>query len=98
VVDELLAEGVLLANGRIRPALGPVELGDHRDVILDADLIDPVLVAIEREQVAVGAVTQRVHAVEDHVRFERGERVGRISCHRLDTAVDRETRSDKRIS
>ena len=52
---ELAGEGVFLTDRRIAPALRAIELGDHRLGLLDADLVHPVFVAIERQYSAVAA-------------------------------------------
>jgi len=88
-VYELLREGVLLANGVIGPALGAIELGDDRRIVLDADLVDAVFVAIERKQMAVRAVAERIHAVEDDVGRQRGEGMRRTHGSTTTWAVAR---------
>ena len=52
---ELVGEVVLLVDRLVRPAAGPVELGDHRRGILEPDAVDAVLVAVQRQQPAVAA-------------------------------------------
>jgi hypothetical protein len=52
-VRERLGEGVLLEDLRVAPAPGAVELDDHRGGVVEADLVDPVLVAVQRQQPAV---------------------------------------------
>jgi hypothetical protein len=56
---------VLLANRRIAPAAGTIELGDHRLAVLDPDLIDPILVAVERQHPPVAAIPDRLDRVQD---------------------------------
>src|SRR5690606_11987154 len=60
-------EGVLLENLFVRPALWTVELRDQRHGVLDADLVDAILVAVEREQPAVSAVAAGIHGIEHGV-------------------------------
>ena len=64
---ELQGEVVLLLDGRVGPAAGPVELGDHRRPVLDADPVHPVLVAVQRQQAAVAAEAEAFHRGEDVV-------------------------------
>ena len=42
-------------GGSLAPAARAVELGDERGGVFDADLVDPVFVAVEGEQAAVAA-------------------------------------------
>lgn len=67
-------EGVFLGDGLVGPAAGPVELGHQRRAALDADAVDAVLVAVERQHAAVGEQAERLDRVEDAVRVEPGER------------------------
>ena len=67
-------KGVFFQNGRIAPARRPVELGDQRRTFFHAHLIDAVFVAIERQQAAVGAKTDRLDCIEHVIGRER--RVG----------------------
>ena len=76
-----LAEIVFLADRRIRPAPGTIELGDQRLAILDAHLVDAVLITVEGQQPAIAAIAQGVHGVEHRVRSEAGVRSGRGSIH-----------------
>ena len=61
---QLCRESMLLADGRIAPATRPVELGDHRLAVFDADLVDPILVAVEREDPAIAAKSPRLERIE----------------------------------
>ena len=47
-------EAVFLADRRIAPALGTIELGYHRRLLVDAHLDHAVLVAVQREQMTIG--------------------------------------------
>ena len=71
---ELVGEGVLFVDLRVDPASGAVELCDHDRVVLEPDLVDAVLIAVQAEQPPVGTQTGRGHAVEHQVR--RQARVG----------------------
>jgi hypothetical protein len=74
-------EGVLLQDGRVRPAARAVELGDKGRTLLDADLINPVLVAIEGQQPTIGDQPQGFDRIQDAVGTQIG--VGPdIGCHR----------------
>ncbi len=50
---ELEREAVLLGDRGGAPALRPVKLGDQRRAALDADLVDAILVTVQREDAAV---------------------------------------------
>ena len=63
-------EGMLFGNLRVGPAAGPVELGDHRRAIVNADLPNPVFVAVERHQGAVATVTDAFNCVENTLGVE----------------------------
>ena len=65
---------MLLADGRIAPAVRPIELGDQRLAILDADLIHPILIAVERQHPAVAAIAERLDCVQYGLRRELGIR------------------------
>ncbi|MCY1495524.1 hypothetical protein D9M68_294280 [compost metagenome] len=74
------AEAVLLAYGRIAPALGPVELGDQRFGVLDAHLVDAVLVAVEGEYPRVAEIADTFHGIQYQVGGEviEGVRHGQL--------------------
>jgi hypothetical protein len=69
---KLEGEGMFLANRGLRPAPGPVEFRDHRRPILDPDLVDPVLVAVQRQQPTVGTQPGGLHGVQDDLRLQTG--------------------------
>jgi hypothetical protein len=46
---------VFFEYGIVTPAAGPIKLRDDRFIIFDSDLIDAVLIAVEREESAVAA-------------------------------------------
>ena len=62
---QLQAELVLLEDRRIAPAGGAVELGDQRFGILDAHLVDAVLIAVERQYTGVAEKAEAFHGIED---------------------------------
>jgi hypothetical protein len=55
---------VLLQDGGIGPAAGPIELGDEGQAAFYAHLIDAVLIAVERQQAAIGLIAGRVHCIQ----------------------------------
>jgi len=70
-------KGVVLEDLRVAPALRPVELGHHHGrprafrpagIVLQKDLEDAVLVAVERQQPAVAAQADALQRVEHRVR------------------------------
>jgi len=63
-------KSVLLEDGRVTPSAGTIKLGDHRSALLHAHLVDPVLVAVEREQPTVGDKSGRFHCVQDGIRVQ----------------------------
>ena len=74
---QFAGEGVLLADRRIAPAPRPVELGDHRRAVLDADLIHPVFVAVERQHPAVAAKSHRLDRIQHGLGRELANKVRR---------------------
>jgi hypothetical protein len=64
---ELQRKRVLLQYGLVAPASGPVELDDDGPRILHADLVDAVLVAVERQQAPVGHETGLLDRREDRL-------------------------------
>jgi hypothetical protein len=80
-VGEFGGEAVLFENGFVGPAIGPVELGNQRLLFIDADLIDAVLIAVERENTGVGDKADALDGVQHQVRCKCCERVGHAnSC------------------
>jgi hypothetical protein len=73
-VGELANERMLLADLRVAPAAGTVELDDDRRAVVEHRLVDAVLVAPERDQAAVAANADGLEGIEDEVGRER--RVG----------------------
>ena len=76
---ELGDESVLLGDGLVGPAPGPVELRDDGSRVLDADLVNAILVAAKGLQPAVAAQAHRVERVEHVVRCELRVRMRRGS-------------------
>jgi len=76
---QLSRERVLLEDCRIAPAPRAVELGDHRQRILEADLVDAVLVAVEGQQLAAAAPASGLDGIEYGFRGQsRKWGVGRV--------------------
>jgi hypothetical protein len=72
---QLDAEIMLLGDLGVAPAPGAVELGDQGFAVLDADLIDPVFVAVERGEAAVAGEALGFHRREQRIRGQHGEGV-----------------------
>ena len=64
---QLQAEGVLLADRLVGPAARPVELGDDEATVFEADLVDPVFIAVEGVEMAVATQAGALHRIEDAV-------------------------------
>ncbi len=77
---EFERELVLLEDRRVGPALGAIELHDDRGAVLAADLVDPILVTVERQHAAVAAMPERLDRTDDDVGRQRGIRVRGIHC------------------
>ena len=77
---ELQRELVLLEDRRIGPALGAIKLHDDRGAVLPADLIDPILITVERQDAAITAMPERLDRTDDDVGGQRGIRVRGIHC------------------
>ena len=67
VLGQLKAKAVLLADRGIRPALRAIELGDQRLLVVDADLIYPVFVAVERQHAGVGQIANAFNGIQHQV-------------------------------
>ncbi len=63
---QLRRELVLFLDLGIRPALRPIEL-QHQVAGRAAELVDPVLVAVERKQAAVGLQPDRGSGIQHHI-------------------------------
>jgi len=72
---------VLFENRFVGPALRTVELGDQRFGVFDTDLIDTVLVAVERQNARVAEKADAFDGIEHEVWGEGCKRVGHAdSC------------------
>jgi hypothetical protein len=69
-VRQFLRKIVLFLNLRIAPAARTVELGDNGVRILDADLVDAVLVAVQRQQTPIGQQAGGVDGLQHGIRVE----------------------------
>ena len=63
-------EDMLLADRRIAPAAGAVELGDQRRAVFHPHLIDAILIAVQGQQAAIAAIAGGVHGIQHRVRRE----------------------------
>lgn len=79
VFDQLKTELVFLQNLRAAPPVGTVELDHQRIAILDADLVDPVFIAVERKGPVVADITQAFDGVHDQA---RGQVLEGMFCHK----------------
>ena len=61
---------MLFQNLRIRPAIRPIKFGDNRLLIFDADLINAILVTVQRKQAAIAAITQTVNRIKNQIGAE----------------------------
>jgi hypothetical protein len=78
---EFEGELVLFENRFVGPALGTIELGDQRLGVFDTDLIDTVLVAVERQNKRVAEKADALDGIEHEVWGEGCKRVGHAdSC------------------
>ena len=84
---QLGRERVFFQDGGVAPAFGAIELDHHRRRILHAHLVDAVLVAVQRQQAAVGLEAGAVERVERAVGRQRGIGVGRIHHGRGKAAI-----------
>src|SRR6185436_20745529 len=73
---ELRGEDVFLENLRIAPARRPVEFRDQRLVVLNADLINPVFIAVQRQQPAVAAKSDGFDRIQHQIGRQPGIRWG----------------------
>ena len=89
---------MFFANGIVGPAARPIEFRDERRIVVDADLIHAVLVAVQSEEAAIAGEAQRLHGIQDVLRRERGKRqravIGRVGCVRHGRQASREFRAD----
>ena len=59
---------------RVTPALRSVKLSNHRRILLDADLVDPVFITVEGENACIGNQPELFHGADDGVWVELGGR------------------------
>ena len=78
--EEFGGECVFLQNLRVAPAIRAVELADDRFAFFLPDLINPILVAVQRQQAAVAAPACSLDGVEQ--RIGREVRIGSRISHR----------------
>ncbi len=81
VLGQGQGEGVLFQDGGIAPAPRSVELGDDGRGVIDADLIDAVLVAVQCEQAPIGQESDALHRIQHEIRGEVGIRCRVDCCH-----------------
>ncbi len=67
MLDQFEAEGVLLQNLLFAPTVRTIKFGNQRLRFIDTDLIDPVLIAVERKDAAVTDETLTFDGVHDVV-------------------------------
>ena len=81
VFREFQSEGVFFQDGRVVPATRSVELRDQGTTVVYSDLVDPVLVTVEYQKVAVAGVSLTFDRRKNGVGIKVlvGEVVGR--CH-----------------
>src|SRR5690606_21952211 len=79
VLAKLEREPMLLEDRVVGPAARSIELRDDEPVA-DADLVDAILVAREREHAAVALEAQAPHGLEDELGAQT--RVRQLSIHR----------------
>lgn len=70
-IAQLARERVLLANLRIAPASRSIELNDQAITALDAHLINPILVAVQREDACITGVAKRLDGIDDEIGAQR---------------------------
>src|SRR5690606_18440714 len=76
-LGEIEGEAMLLENRVVRPAPRPVELSDD-EAVADADLIDAVLVARERDDAAVALEADALDRLENDIGTQAGVRQLRV--------------------
>ncbi len=66
-IRQFRAECVFLEDRRVAPASRPVELRDDRRGVLDADLVDAVLVTVQCLEPAIALEAETLHRRENVV-------------------------------
>ena len=69
-VGQLLGEAVFFDNGGVAPAIWPIELHNDRRAVFDPNLVNPILVTVEREKSTVAAVVELLKRVENLLRLQ----------------------------
>ena len=70
LIKQFLGKRMFFHNGRIAPSSRPIEFGDNKVVILKADLIDPIFVAVQSQEAAAGRQPSVLDGVKDLIRRE----------------------------
>ncbi len=80
---KFLRERMFFEDRGVAPATGSVKFGNDRRGILDADLVDPILVAVQRQKASVAAQAEPVERGQNLFGFEVeiGEG-GLVGCRR----------------
>ena len=61
---QLRRKGMLLADRRIAPTSRAIELGDHGLAVLDADLVDAILIAVESQYAPVATIVEGLERIQ----------------------------------
>jgi hypothetical protein len=70
VLVQVTGQSMLLVDLFETPASRPVKLGDHRFPVVDSDLVNAVLVAVEREYPGVAEATGGLDRTDHPIRSE----------------------------
>src|SRR5450830_53404 len=73
LLDQLVDESMLFEDRGVAPALRTIELRHQRRPLFHADLIDPILVAVERQQTPIAIQADAIECIEHGVRRQPGE-------------------------
>ena len=93
-VGQLGDKCMLFKDLCVAPAFRSIELGDQRFAVVQPDLVDAVLVAVEGEQSAVWCKSGGLDRLKDDVRSEYLERVRIARSVRLGSIVHSSTSAD----
>ena len=91
LAHEIETELMLFADLRIAPAQRSIELRDQRLAIFDADLIDTILITVQREQATIGDIALRLDCRQHEVWRERVERMQDVGVQRRSLAASAAT-------
>ena len=73
-------EGMFFEDGGISPAARPIKLGHHGHIVLDTNLVDPILVTVQREKTSVAGEAHVFERCNDVFRLQIGKRqCGRVA-------------------